>query len=568
MKKNRRILLILLVAVLMLTMMPTNVSADNYKLLNDWESPILIAPGHTDTLGIPYVQGATLDHDVFYVYKFSVDVPSIVTFNISTTPKREGDVATNSLSLTLYTSKTSGKGIHLFSKDNNNQSVTVHGELSSPSIDAATKLLPGVYYAVAFWDSTHYSSAYGTFKFKSMIPVANDQEPNDTWDQAVSVTMGSDRGGNLGYFGKVKSDETLGIDLYDYFKFTVPRDNTKIRVSGTSTVDPNSLNPSTFQPQVGLLNSSGVPHSAMVTKLSQEGDTIGYNIAKAGTYILRVEAYDWLGNNRIYNYGVEYTFHIDELDADGLVIPTTNQLNYTILNKVYNGKAQGINVTPKAGVGTITVKYNGSTAVPVKAGTYNVTADIAKGTVYGAVTGLSLGTYTISKIDMSQVKSITISDMIWTGKQLKPTKFKIDGVEFSVKSNDVKATYGKNKNVGKGTVVLKGGGTDFIGTKSVSFNILPKKSKAAKITAGKKQFKVTWKKVSSKQKISKYEVRYRIKGTSKWKTKSYSASKSSAIIKGLKKGKKYEVQVRSYKKVSGKKYFSPWSKTKTSGKIK
>ncbi|GHV50019.1 hypothetical protein FACS1894181_10010 [Bacteroidia bacterium] len=60
--------------------------------------------------------------------------------------------------------------------------------------------------------------------------------------------------------------------------------------------------------------------------------------------------------------------------------------------------AQGIGtVTGAAGMGTVTVKYNGSTTVPTNAGTYAVTADITVGTNYTAATGVSLGSYTIGK---------------------------------------------------------------------------------------------------------------------------------------------------------------------------
>lgn len=101
-----------------------------------------------------------------------------------------------------------------------------------------------------------------------------------------------------------------------------------------------------------------------------------------------------------------------------------------------------------------------------------------------------------------------------------------------------------------------------------TFKINPAKTSVTKATAGAKQMKVTWKKVSAAQKVAKYEVRYRVKGTTTWKTKSAAASASSATIKSLKKGKKYEVQVRSYKTAAGVKYYSAWSAKKTSGTIK
>jgi len=64
----------------------------------------------------------------------------------------------------------------------------------------------------------------------------------------------------------------------------------------------------------------------------------------------------------------------------------------------YNGVAKVVTVTAKSGktTGTVIVKYNGSTAAPVNAGTYTVTFDVAADTNYNAVNSLSAGTLTIN----------------------------------------------------------------------------------------------------------------------------------------------------------------------------
>ncbi len=59
----------------------------------------------------------------------------------------------------------------------------------------------------------------------------------------------------------------------------------------------------------------------------------------------------------------------------------------------------------------------------------------------------------------------------------------------------------------------------------------------------------------------KYQVKYRVKGTSTWK-KAYT-SDTSKTIKDLKKGKTYQVKVRAYKKVNGKTYYGKFSDIKT-----
>jgi hypothetical protein len=48
-----------------------------------------------------------------------------------------------------------------------------------------------------------------------------------------------------------------------------------------------------------------------------------------------------------------------------------------------------------AGLGVITVKYGGSTAIPGSPGTYEVTIDIAEGTNYAAATGIVIGDYIV-----------------------------------------------------------------------------------------------------------------------------------------------------------------------------
>jgi hypothetical protein len=90
----------------------------------------------------------------------------------------------------------------------------------------------------------------------------------------------------------------------------------------------------------------------------------------------------------------------------------------------------------------------------------------------------------------------------------------------------------------------------------------------SKVTVGKKQIKPTWAAAKAAQKITGYQIRYAVKGTSKWKTKNVSAKLKSLTIKKLKKSKAYQVQIRAYKKVSGKTYYGSWSKVKTSKKVK
>ncbi|WP_198142871.1 S-layer homology domain-containing protein [Syntrophomonas zehnderi] len=79
--------------------------------------------------------------------------------------------------------------------------------------------------------------------------------------------------------------------------------------------------------------------------------------------------------------------------------PAAADLTYDLTAKTYNGLAQPLSVIAKtAGLGTITVKYDGGATAPKDAKTYAVTVSIAEGTNYASTTAdISLGNYIIDK---------------------------------------------------------------------------------------------------------------------------------------------------------------------------
>jgi hypothetical protein len=160
-----------------------------------------------------------------------------------------------------------------------------------------------------------------------------------------------------------------------------------------------------------------------------------------------------------------------------------------------------------------------------------------------------------------------IADKAYTGKQIRPDVTVKEGGQTLEPGEDYILSYGPNKAIGKGTVTVKGQG-DYDGEKQVVFKIVPQKTTLKKVTVGKKSLKVTWKKLSAAQKATKYEIRYKVKGTAKWKVKAVASKLNSLTIQKLKKGREYQLQIRSYKKVAGAKYYSAWSGVKTSKKVK
>ena len=83
----------------------------------------------------------------------------------------------------------------------------------------------------------------------------------------------------------------------------------------------------------------------------------------------------------------------------------------------------------------------------------------------------------------------------------------------------------------------------------------------AKTIAGKRKVTVRMKTKAAKTGGSSYEIRYRVKGSSGWKT--VTTGKQSVTIRKLKKGKKYQIQCRAFRKAGGVTYRGPWSKAKT-----
>jgi hypothetical protein len=103
--------------------------------------------------------------------------------------------------------------------------------------------------------------------------------------------------------------------------------------------------------------------------------------------------------------------------------------------------------------------------------------------------------------------------------------------------------------------------------KNVAKTVIPK-VKVSKITASAKaKIVVKWTKAPAVAKVTGYQVQYRVKGASKWKTKSVSAKSASLTIKNLKKNKKYQIRVRACRTDIGTKY-GAWSVVKTSKKMK
>lgn len=175
--------------------------------------------------------------------------------------------------------------------------------------------------------------------------------------------------------------------------------------------------------------------------------------------------------------------------------------------------------------------------------------------------GNGTSTETVSK--GGKIASVTLSktSYVYNGKAKKPTVTVKDSNGNIIEAANYTVKYTNNKTVGKATVKVTAKGDKFTGSKSVTFKINPAKTSITKIVAKSKGFQVTWKKQATQ--TTGYQVRYST--SSKFtasKTETVKLAKNTTVnktIAGLSAGKKYYVQVRTYKTVDGKTYYSAWS---------
>ncbi|MGN0528820.1 MAG: fibronectin type III domain-containing protein [Eubacterium sp.] len=164
------------------------------------------------------------------------------------------------------------------------------------------------------------------------------------------------------------------------------------------------------------------------------------------------------------------------------------------------------------------------------------------------------------------IKSATLSTTSYTynGKVKTPSvKITDSNGRTLVKNTDYTVTYASGrKNVGKYSVKIKFKG-NYTGTKTLYFTIKPKATSISSVSAGSKRFTVKWKKQSTQ--TTGYQIQYST--SSKFTSPKYvtvsSYKTTSKTVKSLKAKKKYYVRVRTYKTVSGTKYYSSWSKAKS-----
>lgn len=163
-------------------------------------------------------------------------------------------------------------------------------------------------------------------------------------------------------------------------------------------------------------------------------------------------------------------------------------------------------------------------------------------------------------------KTATLSSMVYTysGKVKNPTVTVRDRRGNRISSaNYTAANLSGHKNVGTYKVTVKFKGARYSGILHTSFQINPKAAKLKSLSASSRGFTARWSAVTTQ--ASGYQLQYATssKFTNTKTVTAASCRTTSKKVTKLRAKKKYYVRIRTYKTVSGKKYYSAWSSVRT-----
>lgn len=232
------------------------------------------------------------------------------------------------------------------------------------------------------------------------------------------------------------------------------------------------------------------------------------------------------------------------------------------------GELKAVGYTGTAVKPDVIIKDNGSVLTLGKDYKVSYSNNKNAGTAYAEVTGLR--NYTGNQkiqftIKPAHVREITVNmqeSVTYTGKTIKPKVTAFFGSKKLKSGKDYSLTYKKNKAIGKASVILSGKG-NYTGKKTLTFDIGVAAPKMTRIFAKNNKIKLEW---SQNIDADGYEIEYSTDKNFKKKVKKKEINSNGKLkfqSGKLKKGSKYYVRMRSYKKVSGKQVYGGYSPVKT-----
>ncbi len=341
-----------------------------------------------------------------------------------------------------------------------------------------------------------------------------EQEDNDSIETATSISLGKEYKGNIHTDNKYGMGTLTGDE--DYFKLTIPEsghytvymkpvDEKITDINGGWGIHAYSAN--NDNKMMKFIGGNNSPKFSLTTSASPEigfkqGDTIYFSVYTGNRFTNGVPS------------NIDYTFKVVKT-SNHTVTNTTTQAS-----KSENGKIVG----------------------------------------KCSVCGQEVSNETIYKPETVKISFVSVA---YSGGSQRPQVVVYDSAGNIIIAKYYSVSYKNNKKVGTATVTVKMN-DKYSGTFTEKFKILPKSTSLTKVKGVSKGIKVTWKKRTSQ--TTGYQIQYSTDKNFKGKTKTVTIKKNSAksiTIKKLKAKKTYYVRMRTYKTVSGKKYYSSWSKVKT-----
>ena len=258
-----------------------------------------------------------------------------------------------------------------------------------------------------------------------------------------------------------------------------------------------------------------------------------------------------------------YVAHAEEAVREASIISIADAKVTGIKDMTYTGKAltQDLKVTYGDAALVENTDYTVKYANNTNAGKATITL-----TGINDYKGTLEKTFTINPKKITPKVKLSKTAYTYNGKTNKPTVTVYNGTTKLSSKNYTVSIKGR-KNVGRNAVkvTLKG---NYKGTKTVYFQINPKKATIKTPAATKSTVTVKWKAQKDKmsaERITGYQVQLATnkaftKGLKDVKVKGY--TKTSKKFKNLKAKKTYYVRVRTYKVISKKYYYSAWSTVK------